>query len=156
MAESDERTTPQAEFEKLDAIFRFDLDAAAASANAKCAAFLTKEDDALAVDWSAWRSIFVNPPYSRGQLILWVAKAARDGTNVLMVLPGDTSTAWFHDAERLAALYFVRGRWKFNGNKSAAKFGTVLALFGRFTARQWRLLHAALPGFAHIASVKVR
>lgn len=48
---TDNVATPQWLFDELDAVFHFDLDAAATPENAKCARFYTKEDDALKKSW---------------------------------------------------------------------------------------------------------
>lgn len=160
MKETDERSTPQDKFDALNRVFAFSLDAAATAENAKCKRFFTVEDDALKQDWSTWseRRVFCNPPYSRGELARWIRKAHYEATvryvQTVMLLPGDTSTTWFHEAEQLAFLYHVRGRWRFNDNKSAAKFGTVLALFGfRFLDMGHfprALQEAGIPGYLHI------
>lgn len=46
-----EWATPQDLFDRLDALYHFDLDAAATPENAKCARFFTKEDDGLLQMW---------------------------------------------------------------------------------------------------------
>lgn len=43
--------TPQDLFDRLDALYHFDLDAAATPENAKCARFFTKEDNGLMQMW---------------------------------------------------------------------------------------------------------
>lgn len=133
--ESAERTTPDWLFQSLDKIFRFDLDAAATVANAKCAKFLTKEQDALSCAWTTYgRSIFLNPPYSRGQLKLWLRKSVVEsnaGAVVVSILPGDFGTQWFDICwDGASLLFFMRGRVKFNGIAAGAKFPTVVAIFG--------------------------
>lgn len=48
---TDEWSTPQDLFDKLDATFHFTLDPCATPENAKCAKFYTKEQDGLKQDW---------------------------------------------------------------------------------------------------------
>lgn len=132
--ESAERTTPDWLFQSLDKIFKFDLDAAATAANAKCANYFTKERDALAQSWTSYgKSIFLNPPYSRGQLVHWLNKSVLEATSgacVVAILSGDFGTQWFDICWREASvLFFMRGRIKFNGISTGAKFPTVIAVF---------------------------
>ncbi len=132
--ESAERATPDWLFKKLDELFRFGLDAAATAENAKCAKYLTKTDDALSTPWQGYGPVFLNPPYSRGQLALWLKKTVEEaakGTVVVTVLPGDFGTRWFATVWSSARfILFLGGRVKFNGISSAAKFPTVIAVFG--------------------------
>lgn len=76
---SNEWSTPQAFFDKLNDEFHFTLDPCATSENAKCAKFYTEETNGLDKDWSK-DTVFMNPPY--GRLIgVWVKKA-HDEANV--------------------------------------------------------------------------
>lgn len=50
-SDRDDWETPQELFDRCDAIWHFDLDAASSDANAKCERHFTKEDDALKQDW---------------------------------------------------------------------------------------------------------
>ena len=74
---SDEWETPQDLFDRLNAVFRFDLDAAALSENAKCARFYTPAQNGLAQPWSG--NVWLNPPYGR-QIGAWVRKAYEEVT----------------------------------------------------------------------------
>lgn len=49
-------------YQKLHQEFEFTLDVCADDQNHKCAAYLTKEMDALSVDW--WGRVFMNPPFT--------------------------------------------------------------------------------------------
>lgn len=59
--------------------------------------------DGLAQDWSEYKSIFANPPYSRPNLANWSAKCARYGnqdaweTEILLLVPNYSSAAWFQE-----------------------------------------------------------
>ena len=64
--------TPQDLFDRLDAIYRFDLDVCAVPENAKCERYFTPEIDGLKQDWSG--TCWMNPPYGR-EIGKWVRKA---------------------------------------------------------------------------------
>ena len=128
--------TPAWLFERLDAEFRFTLDAAASADNAKCARFLGPGSniaaDALGAAW-AEETVWLNPPYGRG-LGAWMEKAARSraaGATVVCLLPARTDTAWFHGQVLAQAqeVRFIRGRLKFGGSRSGAPFPSILAVY---------------------------
>lgn len=125
---NDERATPQWLFDQLNNIFHFTLDAAATASNRKCDSYYDIETNGLTHQWYP-HTVFVNPPYSRGQLKLWVEKARNErylGSTVVMILPGDTSTKWFPwNADKLV---FLCKRVAFDA-KAGAKFPTVIAVF---------------------------
>lgn len=82
---------------------RFDLDAAASATNHKAPAYFTEENNGLEADWSAYRFIYLNPPYD--EIVPWVEKVVAEikrnkHMTVQMVLPDDNSTLWY----RLAAI----------------------------------------------------
>ena len=70
---SDEQTTPKWFFDILNDIFKFELDAAATKKNALCKKYYDIKSNGLKSSWP--ESTFCNPPYSRGQIRLWVIKA---------------------------------------------------------------------------------
>ena len=135
---SDEWSTPADLFNKLDAVFHFDLDPCATDGNHKCAEYFTKAEDGLTQAWSpAYKSVFINPPYS--QIAQWVEKAgyeahghAFDAAPVtVMLIPSRTDTRWFHGIVRYAqAIYFIKGRVKFVGGKHSAPFPSMVVVFG--------------------------
>lgn len=104
--------TPIEVFRALDAEFTFKLDAAADENNALCKAFLSEKTDALKCDWNSDGAIFCNPPYSN--IKPWVNKAAeqcrKQKKTIVMLLPSDTSTAWFHEAlDSVHEVRFITG-----------------------------------------------
>lgn len=133
----DEWETPPEIFEPLDREFRFTLDAAASKETAKCGRFFTKEEDGLKQDWSG-HTVWVNPPYSRGQIKLWTSKAliqcsdSRD-VMVVMLLPTFTDQRWFHaHVDPWAELRFFEGRIRFllNGERQGSpRFPSMLAIW---------------------------
>ena len=135
---NDERTTPQPFFDALNQVFKFTLDAAANQHNTKCERFLT---DALNQSWDG--VVFINPPYSRGMLRLFINRARSQSVRpkckqIVVLMPADTSVKHFPwDADALCWLNF---RLTFGagdgGGLDAAPFSNVLAMFGVPTAKQ--------------------
>jgi len=138
--------TPQGLFDELDREFRFTLDAAASKENAKCSAFYTKADNALALPWSG--RVWVNPPYGRA-VGAWIGKGWREcvvdanAELVVMLVKATTDTQWFHayvwdnDVHRSrprCEVRFIKGRVAFviPGQKSVgAPFSSMLVIFRR-------------------------
>jgi phage N-6-adenine-methyltransferase len=122
--------TPQAFFDKYNALFGFETDVCALPGNAKCQNYFTPEQDGLAQDWRG--VCWMNPPYGR-TIKEWVRKAfesARDnGATVVCLLPARTDTAWWHDYCAKGEVHFVRGRLKFGDAKSGAPFPSAVVVF---------------------------
>lgn len=98
----DEWRTPQDLFRRLDAQYGpFTLDAAANATNHLCPRWYgpgsPTSEDALAVPWVG--RAYCNPPYSRGHIALFLAKAHEEvgRCRTTLLLPVDTSTNWWHD-----------------------------------------------------------
>lgn len=98
----DERGTPQALFDALNAEFLFTLDAAADETNHKCDVWFGPGGlalDALLEDWGGPGSIvFCNPPYSACKA--FVAKAAEEakkGATAVLLVPARTDTRWWQE-----------------------------------------------------------
>ena len=90
----------------------------------------------LSMDWvdrCGGRVVYVNPPYTRGQLDKWVKKVHdewRRGCTVVLLIPSYTDTAYFHDyIWPNATLRFFRGRLHFRGYKRQASFPSMLCIF---------------------------
>src|SRR5687768_9890212 len=110
-SKSDNWPTPQEFFDTLDDEFGFVLDPCASSSNRKTAAYYSLEHpdparrDGLAGDWAAEAqrlggAVWMNPPYGRGVIGNWMAKAAATaaaGATVVCLVPSRTGTRWFHD-----------------------------------------------------------
>lgn len=132
---SEEWATPQAFFDKLNAEFHFDLDAAATRENAKCPVFIDKAVDALAdAKWTAWgHRIFCNPPYGC-DIGRWFAKAREaqaDGALVVMLAHARTDTRWWHEHVQGVAseVRFVKGRLRFGDGKQSAPFPSAVIVY---------------------------
>jgi phage N-6-adenine-methyltransferase len=122
--------TPQKFFDKLDAIYHFELDVCALPSNAKCKRFYTPEQNALIQPWHG--ICWMNPPYGRG-IGQWVKKAYDSsllGATVVCLLPARTDTAWWHDYVIRGKIEFIRGRLKFSGHVFNAPFPNAIVVFG--------------------------
>lgn len=132
-------TTPLDFYAKLDAQFRFKLDAAASDENHLAERWYSESDnpDGLTGPWCA--RTWCNPPYGRGVTGRWVEKAAREVREgrcpvAVMLLPSRTDTAWWHDyiwQKPGVEVRFVRGRLKFGGAEQGAAFPSVVVIFRR-------------------------
>lgn len=131
-SKSDEWSTPQWIYDKLDDEFGFTLDSCATSENHKCDKFFTKADNGLLHSWYG-NNVFCNPPYGRG-IYDWVKKAFNEAqeknTLVVMLLPARTDTKWFHDfIYHKAEIRFIKGRLKFGDSKNSAPFPSMIVIF---------------------------
>lgn len=91
---------------------RFQLDAAAAGWNAKCADYFDEQTDALSRDWSDWDVIFCNPPYSASLIERFVERAlhaAEHGSTVVLLLPSWPGYGWFQELKRRGQMQDVIG-----------------------------------------------
>lgn len=136
---TDEWSTPQDLFDKLNAEFGFTLDPCATHENAKCPRYYTKEDDGLSKSW-AGEIVFMNPPYGR-QIGRWVRKAYEEwrdnGTTVVCLLPARTDTRWFHSYiyGKATEIRFLPGRLKFGNAKNSAPFPSMIVVYRNNTER---------------------
>ncbi len=125
--------TPQELFDYWNRLFHFTVDSCAYPHNAKLPHYWTQEDDGLAQDWTPHR-VWVNPPYKRKAIDLWVKKAAESaeqGALVVMLLPARVDTAWWHSyvQGRADFIYFQPGRVRFEGADSGAPFPSAIAVY---------------------------
>lgn len=155
MSQGDEWCTPPWLFDLADGLWGpFTLDAAASHDNALCAAYLTRADDGLTADWGLHTRVWINPPYSNP--FPWLERAAIEGEKgriVCVLMPADTSTAYFHEIvmRRAAVVRFLRPRIRFVGANGSPKFGSVFAVFGPHDS----VVSRAHDGL-HIACMDVR
>lgn len=129
-SKTDQWSTPQDFYDKLNAEFHFTLDVAADETNHKCDKYYTINQDGLTQAWDG--VIWCNPPYGR-RIGKWVEKAYNEslrGATVVMLLPSRTDTAYFHGyILPHAEIRFIRGRLKFGGSKNSAPFPSMVAIF---------------------------
>ena len=114
----DGQSTPQWLFDILNEQVRaltgqgFQLDAAACEWNAKCARYFDEEMDALKQDWSAWATVFCNPPFSAQLISKFAAKAleaADKGSTVVLLLPSWPGYPWFQELKRRGRMQDIIG-----------------------------------------------
>ena len=130
---TDNWSTPQDFFDKLNDEFHFALDVCADENNHKCEHYYTKEIDGLSRPWIG--TIWCNPPYGR-KIGEWVRRAyisSQIGSaTVVMLLPARTDTRWFHDYiynKSNIEIRFIKGRLKFGGCKNSAPFPSMVVIF---------------------------
>lgn len=126
--------TPAHIFEKLNDEFFFDLDPCCLPDTAKCAFYFTPTEDGLSRSWRGF-NVFVNPPYSRGNIDKWVKKCFEEGshddTMVVALLPVSTSADWWHDyIIGKAEIRFINKRVRFVGAPYTAPFSSVVVIWG--------------------------
>ena len=86
----------------------YDLDAAADQSNAVCPKFYDEKTDCLKRWWGKNKHIWLNPPYSfPDPFILKAIEQMEHDNQIDILLPGDNSTAWFRDAQKMAADFGV-------------------------------------------------
>jgi phage N-6-adenine-methyltransferase len=132
-ASSDEFYTPASIFVALG--LRFDLDVASPPGGlpwVPADRFYSQVDDGLLQPWHGM--VWCNPPYSKPSP--WAERMASHGNGV-MLLPGDTSTGWWHNYVSTAnAWCFIKGRVRFvnaagMGSPSwTGRFPSVLVSWG--------------------------
>lgn len=131
-SKTDQWSTPQDFFDKLNEEFHFDLDPCADEFNHKCDTYYTVEDDGLQQDWEG-HIVFCNPPY--GSVIKdWVQKcyeeSQKPNTTVVMLIPARTDTKYFHEyIYHKAEIRFIKGRLKFGDSKNAAPFPSMVVIY---------------------------
>ena len=130
---TDNWSTPQDFFDKLNNEFHFTLDVCADKNNHKCEHYYTKEMNGLSHHWIG--TVWCNPPYGR-KIGEWVRRAyisSQIGSaTVVMLLPARTDTRWFHDYiynKSNTEIRFIKGRLKFGGCKNSAPFPSMVVIF---------------------------
>lgn len=139
---SDEYATPASIWRPLArALGGFDLDPASGAESTPIASTrFTKEDDGLSRAW--FGSVWLNPPFGdssgtgRSGRQRWLRKARKeidrpDVDLIIMLLPVDTSTDWFHrhvvDADTVC---FLSSRPQFEGESVHTGFACMIVVFG--------------------------
>ena len=138
MNSKDEWGTPKKLFDLLNREFGFTVDAAADSLSTKCTKFWSKIDDGLKQNWKNER-VFVNPPYSKRQIVQWVMKAFAERNYaevIVMLIPVRTDRKYFHDyiADH-AEIRFIKGRVHFTPlagqNRGCPSFPSMIVIWKR-------------------------
>lgn len=95
----------------------------------------------LELDWRKYGLVFCNPPYSRGNLVKWMYKCASSGAEIIALVPADTSSNWFQHCWTGQAICFLRGRVKFLGATTGARFSSALVYWGKREQRFEAIFH---------------
>lgn len=133
---SDEYATPDEAFQYLAQRYGpFDLDTAATAANAKCARYFDRDDDALTQPWNA-RSAWGNWPYSKIEPFTQHAiREVQSGRcqQLTLLLPARTCTRWFRELVEHAAEppLFLSGRLRFGDAAQPAPFPSFVVVLRR-------------------------
>lgn len=129
-SKTDMWATPQEFFDRLNRVFRFDVDVCATPENAKCGSYYTPDRNGLEQDWRG--VCWMNPPYGR-EIAAWVAKAYRsakeNGATVVCLLPARVDTRWWHDYCAKGEVFFLKGRLKFGSSENSAPFPNAVVVF---------------------------
>ena len=130
-SKTDNWSTPQDFYEKLNEEFNFTLDPASDDKNHKCEKYFTEKESGLLQNWQG-QTVFCNPPY--GKVIGdWVRKAHEEAqkpnTTVVMLIPARTDTKYFHeDIYKKHEIRFIKGRLKFGNSKNSAPFPSMVVV----------------------------
>jgi len=128
---SDDWSTPQDLYDKLDGEFHFTLDPCASTENHKTEKYFTEADDGLKQEWHG--SVFCNPPYSN--IKNWVKKAYEEAqkpycTRVVMLIPARPDTKYWHEYVQFGTdIRFLKGRLKFGAATNSAPFPSAVVVF---------------------------
>ncbi len=107
--DKDSWATPDWLFKALNQEFQFSIDACASESNAKLAAFISKEMNALTMEnwkdvWSGYETLenrfaWLNPPYSRGMIDAFMKKAheqcVKHKINSVLLVPATPDAGWW-------------------------------------------------------------
>lgn len=126
-------TTPLFLFLMLHAIFRFTLDPCCLAISALCDSYFTEKNCGLGNFW--FGRVFMNPPYGRKFLSLWLNKALNECLHrqvvVVALIPLSPETAAWRAscAPPNVDLINLPARTKFGGVTSSPSFHSVLLIF---------------------------
>ena len=139
--------TPQELFDNLNNEFDFELDAFATDKNAKCKHFFTKRDDSFQQDWTKYKSIFINPPYT-SKVQDEVLKKINDTIShsgwrgvIVLLIPARTDTKRWHDYifNKADDIRFIKGRLRFEVDgipRGSSTFPSAVIVYDRRTILQ--------------------
>ena len=116
--------TPQWLFDHLNEEYKFALDCCAESESTKCEEYISKEENALTIDWSKkvskGKSVWMNSPYGR-TIHLWMKMAVEKSLKnyrIVCLLPSRTDTKYWHNyVTKACKIKFIKGRLIFGSDK---------------------------------------
>lgn len=105
----------------------YDIDAAASKENAVCEKFYSKETNCLKRWWGSNKHIWLNPPYSNiTPFVKKTIEQMENGNQIDMLLPCDTSTGWFYEAQQRAAeIIWITGEVYQEGGTEYSRTGRL-------------------------------
>jgi site-specific DNA-methyltransferase (adenine-specific) len=133
---SDEWSTPDDLWRKLDTEFHFDLDVCASAENFKCSRYFDIATNGLAQPWNC-TAAWMNPPYSA--IKEWMAKAVHEvecgnAGVVVCLVPARTDTKWWWSTIEWPMVgvdvRFLPGRLRFGTSKNSAPFPSAVLVIG--------------------------
>ena len=138
-SKTNEWTTPQSLFDKLNDEFGFTLDPCCQVETAKCQKYYTQKENGIIQDWSN-DVVFMNPPYG-GHTGDWIKKAldeSRAGATVVCLIVSATDRSYWHEYifPYASEIRFLRGRIKFGDSKSTAPFASAIIIFRKSGKKQ--------------------
>src|SRR5215218_11444329 len=126
--------TPLDLYQRLNATFKFQTDPCTTDDNPLgCKTFFTPQTNGL--DCSKWEgNTFINPPYKRKELRLWVEQATKYEGYTVMLLPSRTGNRIWQELVFRYAIFicFVDHRLKFSNHVDPAPFDSALVLFNSY------------------------
>ncbi len=129
-SKTEERSTPQDLFNKLNKYYKFTLDPCSTDENAKTEKHYTKKENWLKQDRNN-NIVFMNPPYWK-TIKDRVKKAIQiNNWTVICLLPARTDTKRFQDylyKNPIVKIYFIKWRLKFWWSKNSAPFPSMIAI----------------------------
>ncbi len=131
-------TTPRYVLDVIESFHPIDLDPCSNEwSKVNASRKVQLPEDGLEVPWSQNGLTFVNPPYSRGEIPKWTAKAVREsrpGAHILMLINACPETeAWKDNVWPYASrVGFWRARIKFDkpGGGTGTKLPSALVYWG--------------------------
>jgi phage N-6-adenine-methyltransferase len=128
----DDWGTPQGLFDLLNQEFAFDLDVCADDVNHKCDQYLTKEMDALEINW--WGKCFANPPFSQvDKFLMKLILELREGhieLGVALVAARTDTAAMFLASSYAGETRFLKGRVSYLVYPTPWQRGACASLIG--------------------------
>lgn len=146
-SDRDNWETPQWLFNRLNIIFKFQLDCASSQTNTKCLNYITKEQNALSSDWldlafngrislSIYPTVFLNPPYGKFLPLQFLRKVKKEydkGLDIVVLTAARTDTKFFKIIwDNAWKVLFFHGRLKFEldgQTLDTAPFPSAIAFF---------------------------
>lgn len=124
--------TPEPVLERVRQLGPIGLDPCTDADN-PCGAGVYYTRRGLDLPWAGHGLVYVNPPYGRavGHWLVKCAAEAREGVEIVALVPSRTDTSWWHAAYATCqSVAFWRGRLTFVGAPSPAPFPSCLIYWG--------------------------